>query len=286
MLTNTSWEMQMSAEEQTRFLQELAEDLNSRDIQLPSFPDVVINIRTALEDPKCSSERLANVVRTDPVLNARLLMAANSAFHNRAGIEIIDLDLAISRLGFEVVRNTAITLAVEQIFTSSEHEELKSAVKEIWSTSLSLASMSFVIARNSGSVNPDSAFLCGLLHEVGKLYILTKARNYPALMGDDESLATILEQWYASVGKSIIEAWGFSAEIAESVETEENRNADASAKANLVDVVYIAKLVLNNPDDVLINDEYEGSIGKLNISADTLPGILEAYNQHAASMRP
>ena len=153
----------MSADEQTRFLQELAEDLNSRDIQLPSFPDVVIGIRTALEDPTCSSERLAEVVKTDPVLVARLLMSANSAFHNRAGIEIVDLDLAISRLGFEVVRNTAITLAVEQAFAASEYKEVKDAIKDIWSSSLSLASMSFVIAQNEGHLNADNAFLCGLL---------------------------------------------------------------------------------------------------------------------------
>ena len=175
----------MSAEEQTRFLQELAEDLNSRNISLPSFPDVVVNIRTALEDPKCTADNLANVVRTDPVLVARLLIAANSAFHNRAGIEIVDLNLAISRLGFEVVRNTAITLAVEQIFAASEHKELRDSVKHIWNESLSLASMSFVIAQRSGAVNADNAFLSGLLHEVGKLYILTKAQDYPTLMGDE-----------------------------------------------------------------------------------------------------
>lgn len=275
----------MSAEEQTRFLQELAEDLNSRNIQLPSFPDVVINIRTALEDPKCSSERLADVVKTDPVLNARLLMAANSAFHNRAGIEIVDLNLAISRLGFEVVRNTAITLAVEQIFMASEHRELNKSIKAVWNTSLSLASMSFVIARNNGTVNPDSAFLCGLLHEIGKLYILTKARKYPALMGDQESLDTVLDDWYSSVGKSIVEAWGFSSEIAESLESEENVTNDAGAKASLVDVVYLAKRVLNDSEKLLNDSELGGPVGKLNISEETLPGIQEAYDQHAASMR-
>ena len=149
----------MSADEQTKFLQELAEDLNSKNIALPSFPDVVISIRSALEDPKCTAEQLGDVVRTDPVLVARLLMAANSAFHNRAGIEIVDLNLAISRLGFEVVRNTAITLAVEQIFNASQHEELRDSIKAIWTSSLSLASMCFVIARNTDTVNPDNAFL-------------------------------------------------------------------------------------------------------------------------------
>ena len=273
----------MSAEEQTRFLQELAEDLNSKNIQLPSFPDVVINIRTALEDPTCSSERLAAVVRTDAVLVARLLMAANSAFHNRAGIEITDLDLAISRLGFEVVRNTAITLAVEQIFAASEHEALKSSIKEIWSSSLSLASMSFVIARNAGNVNADNAFLCGLLHEIGRLYILTKAASYPKLLGDPESLRTVQDQWYASVGKSIIEAWGFSSEIAASLDGEDSMEGDGNA-ATLVDVVFLAKLVLN-AEEAAEDEAFPGPAGKLNINADNLSVIHEAYDLHAQSMR-
>lgn len=277
----------MSADEQTQFLQELAEDLNSKDIQLPSFPDVVISIRSALEDPNCSSEHLGEVVKTDPVLVARLLMSANSAFHNRAGIEIVDLNLAISRLGFEVVRNTAITLAVEQIFAASEHKEVQSAIKNIWTSSLSLASMCFVIARNEGKLNPDNAFLCGLLHEVGKLYILTKARDYPTLLGNADSLNTVLDQWYESIGKSIIEAWGFGPEIADSLETEENLSADAGAPATLVDVVFLAKLILTEAGDENLheNDEFQGPAGKLNVSVDNLAAVQEAYELHASSMR-
>lgn len=274
-----------SAKEQTQFLQQLAEDLNTKNIRLPSFPDVVINIRTALEDPTCSSERLADVVRTDAVLVARLLMAANSAFHNRAGIEIVDLNLAISRLGFEVVRNTAITLAVEQIFNASQHEELRDSIKKIWSGSLSRASMCFVIARQSDNLNPDNAFLCGLLHEVGKLYILTKARDFPNLMGDADSLGTVLEQWYASVGKSIVEAWGFSDEIASSLEIEENLSSDSSAPATFVDVIYAARLVLESDDEQELDAASQDIVGKLKINADSLPGLREAYDQHAQSMR-
>lgn len=273
------------SDEQTRFLQELAEDLNSRNIHLPSFPDVVINIRTALEDPACTSERLGEVVRTDPVLVARLLMSANSAFHNRAGIEITDLDLAISRLGFEVVRNTAITLAVEQIFEATEHKELRDGVQKIWKTSLALASMSFVIARNSGSINPDNAFLCGLLHEVGKLYILTKAADYPQLMGDEASLETVMQQWSASVGKSIIDAWGFPAEIADSVDIEESLNLESNASASLVDVVFLAAQVLEDPARLEEDDGCKVSAGRLNVSPENFPSIQEAYELHAQSMR-
>jgi HD-like signal output (HDOD) protein len=275
----------VSTDEQTQFLQQLATDLNSKNICLPSFPDVVIHIRAALQDPACTSERLAGVVRTDAVLVARLLMAANSAFHNRAGIEILDLDLAISRLGFEVVRNTAIALAVEQIFNASQHADLRESIKSIWSNSLSLASMCFVIARHSDTLNPDNAFLCGLFHEVGKLYILTKARNYPGLMGDAKSLAAVLEQWYATVGKSIIEAWGFPDEIANSMDIEENLSDNANSPATLVDVICAARHVLQDDGTDNLDGVLPGVALKLKINPETIAGIRHAYDQHAQSMR-
>lgn len=275
----------MTTDEQTQFLQQLAEDLNSRNIKLPSFPDVVISIRAALEDPKCTSERLADVVRTDGVLVARLLVAANSAFHNRAGIEIIDLSLAISRLGFEVVRNTAITLAVEQIFNASEHEDLREPMRNIWSSSLSLASMSFVLAQNARTVDADKAFLSGLLHSVGKLYILTRARDYPTLMGNPESLAEVLEQWTPSIGRSIVESWGFSDEIVASLDIEENLHAKEDSPATLVDVLHTAKLLLSAPDEGSVAVADAATSNKLGISDEAMPGIREAYDLHAQSMR-
>ena len=275
----------MSAEEQTRFLQDLATDLNSRNISLPSFPDVVINIRTALEDPTCTAERLADVVRTDPVLAARLLMSANSAFHNRAGIEIVDLNLAISRLGFEVVRNTAIALAVQQIFNASKHEEVRDFIGSIWTNSLSLASMCYVIARAAGNVNADNAFLCGLLHEIGKLYIVTKARDFPNLMGDADSLRQVLDDWYASVGKSIVESWGFSPDIAASIEVEDNLIRDRNTAATLVDVVFAAQVALEREDETEFIAEAGTIAGKLKLTPDRLPALREAFDLHARSMR-
>lgn len=275
----------MPAEEQARFLTELAEDLNTKNIRLPSFRDVVLKIRTALEDPGCTSEQLAGVVRMDAVLVARLLMAANSAFHNRAGIEIVDLDLAMSRLGFEVVRNTAITLAVEQIFVTSEHELLKSSVKTIWNTSLSMASMSFVLARNAGNINADNAFLSGLLHEIGKLYILTKARDYPALLGDEASLKTVLDDWHPSIGKSIVEAWGFSTDIADSVEVDDNVNSDPTTNPTLADVVHLAKSILAEEEAFANSAKYENSAEKLNFREETYPVVQTAFDQHLQSLR-
>ncbi len=268
----------MSSNEQAKFLQELAETLNSKDIALPSFPDVVIKIRTALEDPTCSAERLADVVRTDPVLVTRLLISANSAFHNRAGIEIVDLGLAISRLGFETVRNTAITLAVDQIFRAGQHDDLNERLEELWNNSISLSSMCYALAQYCGTVNSDNAFLCGLLHEVGKLYILTKARDYPELLGDEESLNSVIAQWCPSVGRSIVQAWGFPDEIAETMDGESALCGQAGEKASLVDVVIGARMLVDDAEKTLAQDPPHPSIERLDIDSDNFPQLESLVN--------
>ena len=275
----------MSANEQSKFLQELAETLNSKDIELPSFPDVVIHIRDALEDPACSAEQLADVVKTDPVLVSRLLISANSAFHNRAGIEIVDLKLAISRLGFETVRNTAITLAVDQIFRAGEHDDLKDRLEELWNNSVSLSSMCFALAQKCGTVNSDNAFLCGLLHEIGKLYILTKARDYPELLGDDDSLNNVISQWCPSVGRSIVQAWGFPEEIAETIDSEGIAHAGGSQGASLVDVVIGARMLVEDAEQALAMEPPHPSIARLNVDSNNFAQLAESCDLHVQSMR-
>lgn len=275
----------MSADEQASFMQGLAEALNSKEIALPSFPDVVVQIRTALEDPTCTAERLAQVARTDPVLVSRLLKVVNSAFHNRAGIEIVDLGLAISRLGFESVRNTAITLAVEQIFDAAQHKSLKERLKVLWDNSIELSSMCYTLAHRSRSVNADNAFLCGLLHEVGKLYILTKAQDYPNFLGNDESLEQVMAQWSPSVGQSIVQAWGFPEEIAETMDAVSAADSQVASDPSMVDVVAASQLLVDNAEAALTETSPHVSMDRLDITSDNFETVAESYQMHAMSMR-
>jgi len=274
-----------AANEQAEFMKGLAEALNSKEIALPSFPDVVIKIRTALEDPTCSADRLADVARADPVLVSRLLRSVNSAFHNRAGIEIVDLGLAISRLGFETVRNTAITLAVEQIFDASQHASLTDRLRRLWQESVRLSAMCYVLAQRSPNLNSDNAFLCGLLNEVGKLYILMKAHDFPAFLGDDDSLQNVLNDWSPSVGKSIVEAWGFPDEISTTLDATDAESASANAEPAMTDVVIAAKVLTVDADSALSGGATVTSVSRLGISADSWPEIAEAHEMYVQSMR-
>lgn len=275
----------MSASEQAQFLQELANDLNSKDIALPSFPDVVVKIRSALEDPQCTADRLAEVAKTDPVLVSRLLKAANSAFHNRAGIQIVDLNLAISRLGFETVRNTAIALAVEQIFNASQHENLRERLAALWDSSISMSSMCFAIGTKLPSINSDNAFLCGLLNEVGKLYILTKARSYPEFLGDSGSLEEVLRDWHPRIGRSIVESWGFDREIADTLEFDGADDGIAGREARLADVTFAARLLLDDAETAVSANPPHASISAIRLDESNYEALREAYELYEQSMR-
>jgi len=275
----------MSAEEQTQFLQGLAEALNGKEIALPSFPDVVVQIRTALEDPTCTAGRLAEVAKTDPVLVSRLLRSVNSAFHNRAGIEIVDLGLAISRLGFEAVRNTAITLAVEQIFDAAKHDGLKNRLKGLWTNSVHLSSMCYVLSQRAGSsINSDNAFLCGLLHEVGKLYILTRAKDYPNFLGDDTSLDTVMAQWSASVGESIVQAWGFPDDIAQTMDAQSAAHNQVNTNASMFDIVAGSQLLVADAEGSINSASPHVSLERLGITSENYEEIAVSYQLYVSSM--
>ncbi|MDH5502114.1 MAG: HDOD domain-containing protein, partial [Gammaproteobacteria bacterium] len=130
----------------------------------------------------------------------------------------------------------------------------------------------------------DNAFLCGLLHGIGKLYILTKAKDYPKMLGDEASLEKVLADWHPGIGKSIIESWGFPQEIADTMELADNVRV-AGDEANLVDVVYTAIALLDAPDDTLARVPLSPAVARVISSSESFDSIKDAYDQHAQSIR-
>ena len=92
----------MSPEERVsgyEFLQTLAAEVSKGNVNLPCFPDVVIRIRQALEDPETRVSQAVRIVGAEPRLAARLLQTANSVVFNPSGKQVTELRTAITRLG-------------------------------------------------------------------------------------------------------------------------------------------------------------------------------------------
>ncbi|MDH3531421.1 MAG: HDOD domain-containing protein [Gammaproteobacteria bacterium] len=271
----------MSEDEHFRFVQALAKDLNGQDIKLPSFPDVVIRIRTALDDPDTTGQDLAKVLSNDAVLASRILIFANSTYHNPAGVKIESLDAAVGRIGFEKVRTAAISYAVEQLYASEALAPLKSELRKTWSEGLRLAALSEVIARHCTKLDADSAFIAGLLNRIGVLYIFTKYGEYPSLLQDPESRQSLIDEWAGPIGESIVANWNFSAEIQGTLNPDEVETTRRRTEANLADVVTAAKLSLNG-EEFEIQDTDEAK--RLQLTDEKMPKILESYQQKLDSL--
>lgn len=271
----------MSQSEYFELVQTLAEDLNRKDIKLPSFPDVVIRIRTALDDPDTTGADIAKILSVDVVLTSRVLILANSTYYNPGGIKIEGLEAAVGRIGFEKVRTAAIAYAVEQLHASEGLEALKDELRATWSAGMRLAAMSEVIARHSTKLDGDSAFIAGLLHRIGVLYLYTKYNDYPALLNDADTRSSLIDEWAAPVGESIVANWGFSEDIQATLNPDEVETTRRRTIANLADVVTTAKLSLNGEENAW-QDTDEAK--RLELTEEKMPAIMESYQQKLESL--
>lgn len=276
----------MEKSDQFRFVSLLALELDNGDIALPSLPDVVIKIRNMLQRDDCDFGRVSQAVSIDPVLVSRLFVFANSAFYNRANVKIETLDGAIGRLGFEVVRNAAMSLAMKQLYGSDKHDKSAKHLRAVWARGMKLSSMAFAIADLQPHLNSETAFLCGLMHEVGKLYILTKAEEFPEFLGNPESLSVVLDEWNPQVSKCIIESWGFPDEVVESTDPETYMNQEEGVPADLVDVIRVAKILVDSNEQKLQElFEQDLSCQKLAMSDSRMTRVMDSYRAKLQTMQ-
>jgi len=232
------------------FVRTLAAELSAGNVDLPSFPEIAIRVRRVLSDPKSSVDQVVRVVGSEPALAARLLRISNSASLNRSGRPVNDLRTAINRIGYNMVRSASISFSMAQIRKSNKLAGLEHHLTDLWQRSTLVAAFAYVLARNCTKVNPDEAMLTGMMHGIGKLYVLTRAIDHPELFVSDNTLNDIIGDWHASIGKAILENWNFSEAMANAVGDQADFTRSVEGPADLSDVIVIAILMASHVGDI------------------------------------
>ena len=220
------------------FLQRLAKEVSEGTIDLPCFPDVVVRISLALADANTNADRIVTIVGAEPRLAARILQTANSAAFNSSGKAVTELRSAITRLGQQMVQGTAMSYAMQQMKNEQSLRPIAEPLAQLWNRSIAVASLSRLVAART-KVNADEAFLTGLLHGIGHLYILARS----AASANSESVMQSVAGWHASIGKAVLESWGFDQALCDAVGEQEDRDRRWKHTATLADIL-IASLVL------------------------------------------
>jgi HD-like signal output (HDOD) protein len=224
------------------FLTRLAGELSGGTVDLPCFPDVVIKIRKTLDDPNTTTEQTVTVVGTEPRLAARLLQTANSAAFNTTGKPLAELRTAVTRLGQQMVQSAAMAYAVQQMKDEQSLRSIAKPMSELWRECITVAAISHVVARRT-KVPPDTAFLTGLLHGIGRLYIMVRAVAHGSAFGNDAAFIELVAGWHAQIGKAVLENWQFAEEMSDAIGDQSEFERRSRHDADLTDVL-IASIVL------------------------------------------
>ena len=246
-LTNTPLQTQSQAA--FDFVRSLAAELSGGNLDLPSFPEIAIRVRRVLSDPNSSVEQVVRVVGSEPALAARLLRISNSASLNRSGRAVTDLRTAINRIGYNMVRSASISFSMAQIRKSNKLAGLEHHLNDLWQRSTLVAALAFVLARNCTKVNPDEAMLTGMMHGIGKLYVLTRVIDHPELFASHSMLNQIISEWHTSIGKAILENWDFSEAMAQAVGDQADLSRIVDGPPDLTDVVAVAIIMASHAAD-------------------------------------
>lgn len=270
------------------FVQALAAELSNGKVELPSFPDIALRVRQVLADEEVSQEKVVRVVGSEPMLAARLLQIANSAAINFSGRAITDLRSAIARLGFNMVRSAAIAFAMSQLKKSESLKGLEQPLDDLWRSTASVAAMSYVVAKRFSRVNPDTAMLAGLLHGIGKLYILTRVTGYPRLLGDPTVYSTIVRDWHAPIAKALLENWDMADEIVAAVSDYEDLERKHVGAPDLTDVLTVSHLLSafkEHPETLELNMHDVAACRRLTVDTTSYLQLIEESEHEVNALR-
>ncbi|MBV8664992.1 MAG: HDOD domain-containing protein [Burkholderiaceae bacterium] len=225
------------------FLESLTAELSSKELLFPTSSNVTMKIRHALNDANTSSEKIARIIGAEPVLSAQILRLANSAAFSRGNPPTFDLRQATLRLGFDLVRNVALAVCMKQLAQTQNNAAGPNLVDGLWNRSIRVAALSYVMARRLTRVPPDTAMIAGLLHDIGKFYILSRAQSFPAAVADMDALWDVVDRWHLNIGAVVLENWEVSDEIRAAVLDHREFDRVHPGAADLTDVVLAADIL-------------------------------------------
>ena len=258
-------------------LADIAKEL-SGEVIFPTYFDAVLRLRKVLQDTSLSITEIAAAVSMEPLIGAKLLHLANSVAFNPAGLEVVDLKSALTRLGVNAVRTTAMSIVMSQLMRAKGMANFAELTHALWDHSIKTAAAARIIAKNLTRLNPEEAMLAGLIHDLGAFYMLYRATQYEELRHRPDSVRYLIIQWHESIGVSLLNAIGIPEEIVDATVDHDQVRSTPSPIRSLPEVVYVANMLAGGHFEWLMQDQsdYPADLTLLNEKYDYLLPEIDA----------
>jgi putative nucleotidyltransferase with HDIG domain len=210
--------------------------------KLPPSPGTMMRITTLLRDFNASMREVTQAISYEPVLVVRILRLANSPVYALER-NVTSIQSAIAAVGSKAVHDIVMIGLASTTFS----KEIKNSpiAKKIWEHSLAVAMTARELSKLLGMRGTEEAFTCGLLHDIGKLILLSNdVEGYTTLLdneGESAMLQGEIELYgynHAEVGSLIAKRWNLPEEVYFSILHHHNpsQSEHGTLVAHLVDV--------------------------------------------------
>lgn len=180
--------------------------------KVPMMQGSVARISSLLNDINVSSRKLTDAVGYDPILTARILRLANSPIYSLQK-NVSTLRQAIDIVGMKSIYEILIIGLAADSFAKEIRDSREG--KKIWEHSLAVALLSRELGQMLGLRGTEEAFICGLLHDIGKILLLRADFGFYTglLQENNESrmLYSEVETYgydHAQIGSLVASRWG------------------------------------------------------------------------------
>lgn len=219
----------------------ISKKLAADTLRLPSLPEIAMKAIELAHDPDVRFSVLAGHLEKDPFISSRLLRVANSPLFGGLA-RTTTMEGVVSRLGIKQLLSILQELAAEQVFTSRD-PVIRNAFRGIWEHCLGVANLSRDLAGLVRTFDPNTAYLGGLFHDIGKpvvaALLLEVERGTASGFVSGGVWQRAVEECHRDVGAVIAYRWFLPREVAAAVAELETYDLKRG-RASCVNVVRLA----------------------------------------------
>jgi len=247
--------------------------------KLPSLPQTLIELIDLCNTKDRDLRKIGKLVARDASISARILQLANSAFIG-ARNTFTDIEQAVIYLGVDTVRNLAISVSVHETFSNVNKTSILN-IASFWYHSFFTAVLAKKFASAVKYSDPAEAYLTGLLHDVGKLLLLTSFPDrYPAILEQEccGNMLPVFERGnlgvtHAEASSLLVSQWNLDQSVTDAVFSHHDDEDSAQALDTLGKILYCANRLSNT---MVISPEQYDPIAEtlLNIDSVALPPMI------------
>ena len=222
--------------------------------EISTLPAVALRVIEVASDPESGAQDLKQAMEADPALCVRVLRCVNSAaFGLRESVE--DLGRAVAYLGFNQIRDLAITATVSGLFRKPTKVG-KYERANLWRHLVAVGVAARMIATRTRTEGFEYAFLAGLLHDVG-IVLFDQHAHEPftkimVTLNGELDLPTAERQvigWdHTQLGEAVARNWRLPEVICATTRWHHDPSSYSGAHSNVVHTVAVANLICSAKD--------------------------------------